>query len=157
MRIPYIFSYLINLSFDKLEWLLLTRFDHMFIHCPGIRIRYRNDLAEEIVKGTTYNRPGCNRRQIKCRQRFLLAYTARRTIYLVARDRSIEILYRGGVRVTFLDECSWLPSDIHTRRQIATIIPYVWPSHGTSSCVGPLRRYIILQGPFRSIIVGCYS
>lgn len=41
---------MIDLSFDKLEPLVLTRFDHMFIHYPRVD-RYRNDLAEEIVKG----------------------------------------------------------------------------------------------------------
>lgn len=75
---------------------------------------YQRDRARNYMNvGRIYNAPGCNRVWIvdeRQRRRALLLTiggyvraVARRT---VARDRSIEILYRPGVRVTFLDGCS---------------------------------------------------
>lgn len=100
--------------------------------------------------GRTYNDLGCNRQWVVD-----LSYLGSLNVHAhvartVARDRSIEILYRRGVRVTFLDECSWLPTDIHTRRQIATIIPSSAcataaasasaTAAGASTSPGPLRH-----------------
>jgi len=58
----------------------------------------------------TYNAPGCNRQWVVDDARDL-SYLGSLNVHAhvartVARDRSIEILYRRGVRVTFLDECS---------------------------------------------------
>lgn len=77
------------------------------------RVLYQRDRARNYTNvGRIYNAPGCNRVWIVDeRDAGALLLTiggyvcavARRT---VARDRSIEILYRPGVRVTFLDGCS---------------------------------------------------